>query len=315
MRSLPRCQMCGKVSASCCTARLTPAASPPVTISALFSPNAFLTSSNQPFARLQRRRLPFVALDQLIDDRMCGADQHEHRLGRPAPESTSPFARSAARCRWIRDRDAPRDRSRRSVPSPSALSRTSTRSGIRLLSESASAPSLRRTSRGRSSPSRRQRDAGAGAAWMRRQPRPGRGGARQIDRDDAGSRRAQANQHGPHVGVRQRPLRVAAAGRFELVERDLRLHDIAEVGHLQVDGEAIDAVGVAAHVESAVAAADAALTPLPARNCFTSSGDFVGGRALRIPDVRQVASQHHRGGVQPGIVPAEQSERRFAARR
>ena len=44
VRSLPRAQMCGNRSASCDSARLTPAASPPVTISALFSPKAFFTS-------------------------------------------------------------------------------------------------------------------------------------------------------------------------------------------------------------------------------------------------------------------------------
>ena len=45
-----------------------------------------------------------------------------------------------------------------------------------------------------------------------------------------------------HVRVRQRALRVARAGRLELIQRDHRFDEVAAVGHLQRDRDAIDAV-------------------------------------------------------------------------
>ena len=95
---------------------------------------------NEAFTRLQRGRLPLVVLDQLLHNRVRRANQDENRLARRRTERLRGLRDRRRACPWIRAQR--RAAITPSEPSPSALSRTSTRSGIRLLSESASAPSF-----------------------------------------------------------------------------------------------------------------------------------------------------------------------------
>ena len=62
----------------------------------------------------------------------------------------------------------------------------------------------------------------------------------------------QPDEYGPDVGVGKRPFRVARAGGLELIQRDHRLHQVAAVGELQIDDEAIGAVGVAARFDKVI---------------------------------------------------------------
>ena len=135
--------MCGNVSASWTTARADAGRIAAGDDQRALFAERLLDDLNQSFARLQRRRLPFVLLDQLLDERMRRADQDEHRLGR----------RRGQRFRGPRDRQ--RDaggleaEARGEIDDPFgafALRRSAARRrdpGIRLLSESASAPVVR----------------------------------------------------------------------------------------------------------------------------------------------------------------------------
>ena len=49
--------------------------------------------------------------------------------------------------------------------------------------------------------------------------------------------------------------------------------------------------------------------PFPGQKLLHIVGDLVGGRALLVPDVRQVAGEHHRCGVEARLVAAEDGDR------
>ena len=183
------------------------------------------------------------------------------------------FARSASRCRWTRGRGVRRDRSTPSEPSPSALSSTSTRSGNQVVVrvgqravvrvERREVEVLFRAAAGTT----RGRRGGCGVRGR------GAAGARQIDWNAAGTWRAQSNlQRSRTLAYDSGRFGVARARRLELVQRDLAFTRSPPCAICSVTVDALDAVGDSGARRIARSrAADAAVTPLPARNCFTSS--------------------------------------------
>ncbi len=266
---------------------------------------------DQPFARLQRRRLPPPALDQLIDDRMRCADQDEDRLavrrgdrfrrfrdrqrdaGRFQPEARCEIDDAARAIALGAEQHVDAIRNQVVVGiGERAVVRVEARE-IEVVLRAAAGPP-----RGR----RRGRDGGR------------RSGARDVDGRAAGAGRAQLDLNAADIRVRQRALRIARRRRLELIQRDHRFHHVAAVRHLQHDRHPLGAVDVVPDVDRRCGGgrnSDA----FRGQKLPRVVGDLVGVGPLLIPDMRQMARQHHGGGAQPVVVSAQHGDRRLARHR
>ena len=206
-----------------------------------FLAERLLHQLDQPFARLQRGGLPLVVLDQLLDDRMRGADQHEDRFGR----------RRGQRFRSARDRQ--RDAGglepepRREVDNPFRAVAFGAQQHVDAVRDQVVVGVGERAFVRVEGREVEVLLGGAAGPARRRLHRRGRFGRRlrQLDRGRSRTGRAQPDLQRAHGWVGQRPLHVAGAGRLELVQRDHRLDDVAAVGHLQRHGDAFHAVRAA----------------------------------------------------------------------
>src|SRR5260370_79190 len=97
----------------------------------------------------------------------------------------------------------------------------------------------------------------------------------------------QSDPDRPHIGIRQGALWIAAAGGFELIERDLSLHEVAATGHLKIDYYALGAVSTRRRAAISAPAASSpdegssartirastkSIAPSPFLSCQTSPG-------------------------------------------
>ena len=205
----------------------------------------FFDDLDEPFAGLKIGSHPFPGFHQLIDYGMRCPDHHQVRLGvgcrhdrrrlrdgnldasrlEAKPRRQVDHAVDAVAVSGQQDVNAIRDQIVVGV-AERALVRIKRREIEILLRTSAG------SSRGRWCDGRRRC----------------RGHARQID-GRVCARRADPNAKITDRGIRERALRIASADDFELVERNLGLHDVAGRGHLRVDENAIRALDVVLDVD------------------------------------------------------------------
>src|SRR5204862_7813000 len=119
---------------------------------------------------------------------------------------------------------------------------------------------------------------------------------------------AQPDADGSHVRVGQRALRVAPAGCDHLIQRDLRLDEIAGGGELEIDDDALRTVRVVPDVHAG-RRRRRGIDPLRAQELADVVGDLVDRLAFLLPDERQMTGEHDGRGGCTVLVAAEYRNR------
>ena len=267
---------------------------------------------NEPFAGLQRRRLPLLVLDQLIDDGMRRADEDEDRLA----------VRSGDRVRRPGDRQRHAGRfeaeARRQIDDPvGAVTFRAEEHVDAIRDQVVVGVGERAFDRVKGREIEVLFCAAARTTSRRLGRRLGRRRAREIDRDEAHAGGPHPNLHRSHVGVRQRPFGVARTGRLELVQRDLPLDDVVAVRHFHDEDEAVRAVrgGSARLDEQRRRERRRSDHALDSEELLDLVRNLVDRRTLLVPDIRQMPGEHHGRGAEPGVVPTDYRHRRLARQR